>query len=110
MAGGKGPAQKGQRFAGQMVARFQEAGIAAERIPLSGSSPFGSFSGYDLNVPMFGEDYRVECKHSGNGFRILYGWLEHGQNDFLIVRADRSEPLAVVPLSMLIKWTKGIPK
>jgi hypothetical protein len=85
---------------------FQEHGIAAERIPLSGSSPFGSFSGYDLNVPLLGRDLRAECKHSANGFQTLYKWLDHGQNDFLIVRADRSPDLAVVPLALLIDLVK----
>jgi hypothetical protein len=107
MAGGKGPRQKGDRFERQIVALFQEHGIAAERIPLSGSSPFGSFSGYDLNVPLFGNDLQAECKHSANGFKTLYGWLEHGNNDFLIVRADRAKPLAVIPMDLLIKLTKS---
>lgn len=94
--------QKGDRFERQIVDFMQERGVAAERIPLSGSSPFGSFSGYDLNVPLLGASLKAECKHMGNGFRTLYGWLAHGSNDFLIIRADRSAPLAVFPLDLLI--------
>lgn len=101
MAGGKSPRQKGDRFERAIVDFFQKRGIAAERIPLSGSSPFGSFSGYDLNVPLFGTDLKAECKHSGGGFKTLYNWLAHGSNDFLIIRADRSAPLAVIPLELL---------
>ena len=107
MAGGKGPRQKGDRFEREVVAFLQERGIAAERIPLSGSSPFGSFSGYDLNVPLLGQDLQAECKHSGGGFKTLYKWLAHGSNDFLIVRADRSAPLAVIPLELLSNLVTG---
>jgi len=107
MAGGKGPRQKGDRFEREVVAFLQERGIAAERIPLSGSSPFGSFSGYDLNVPLMGQDLQAECKHSGGGFKTLYRWLGHGSNDFLIIRADRSASLAVVPLELLANLATG---
>ena len=106
MAGGKSPRQKGDRFERQLVHLFQDHGIAAERIPLSGASPFGTMSGYDLNIPLFGADYRVECKHSGDGFKTLYKWLDHGKNHFLIVRADHSEPLAVIPVSELLEMAR----
>jgi hypothetical protein len=38
----------------------------------------------------------VKCR--GNGFGRLYDWLEG--NDFLIVRADRAEPLVIIPLKL----------
>jgi hypothetical protein len=37
-------------------------------------------------------------KVRANGFRELYRWLI--DRDILIVRADRSEPLVVVPLKL----------
>ena len=52
--------------------------------------------GNDLSVPLLGIDRRIEVKARGNGFRQLYEWLDGA--DFLIVRADRSEPLIVLPL------------
>src|ERR1039458_7237783 len=108
MAGGKGSRQKGDRFEREVVNYFQENGIAAERIPLSGASPFGhSLHGYDLNVPMLGHDHHVECKHIGGGFKTIYKWLGHGNNDFLIIRADRSDALAVMPLDLLVKLIKS---
>jgi hypothetical protein len=55
----------------------------------------GRFGG-DVSVPLLGVDRRVEVKVRGNGFRELYRWLDGA--DFLIVRADRLEPLVVVPL------------
>ena len=46
------------------------------------------------SVPLLGVDRRVEVKCRGVGFRRLCDWLE--SNDFLIVRADRREPLVVI--------------
>ena len=93
--------RKGDNFERAIVKFLTERGITAERIPLSGASPFGSFSGYDLNVMLLGQALKAECKISGDGFKTIYKWLEHGSNDFLIVRADRSKPLAVIPLDLL---------
>ena len=75
---------------------LQERGLAAERVPLSGSAR-GRFGG-DLSVPLLGVDRRVEVKCRGGGFRRLYEWLDG--NDLLIVRADRREPLVVIPLRL----------
>ena len=44
---------------------------------------------------------RVESKVRADGFRELYGWLQG--NDFLVVRADRREPLVVLPLRFAIE-------
>jgi len=41
----------------------------------------------------------------GAGFRQLYSWLDGA--DFLIVRADRSEPLVVVPFHFAIEIAKA---
>ena len=96
MRGGRSPRQKGNRSERALVRYFQDHGFAAERIPLSGSAG-GRFAG-DLSVPVLGVDRRVEVKVRGNGFRELYAWL--GDRDFLIVRADRLEPLVVIPLKL----------
>jgi hypothetical protein len=40
----------------------------------------------------------VEVKCRGDGFRRLYDWLDGA--DFLIVKADRLEPLVVLPLKL----------
>ncbi len=70
--------------------------FAAERIPLSGSAG-GKFAG-DLSVPLLGIDRRVESKVRRGGFRELYRWLT--DRDLLIIRADRLEPLVVIPLKL----------
>jgi Holliday junction resolvase len=85
---------KGNRTERAIVHVLQNAGFAAERVPLSGAAR-GRF-GRDVSVPPLGIDRRVEVKCRGNGFRRLYDWL--GDHDFLIVKADRLEPLVVLPL------------
>jgi Holliday junction resolvase len=99
MTGGRGARQKGNRLERALVRVLQDHGFAAERVPLSGSAG-GSYTG-DLTVPLLGRDLRVEAKARGNGFNQLYGWLDGA--DLLIVRADRSEPLVVLPLKFAIE-------
>src|SRR6516162_6317935 len=90
--------QKGNRVERAIVHALQDAGFAAERVPLSGAAR-GRFGG-DVSVPLLGVDRRVEVKARANGFRELYGWLNGA--DVLVVRADRSEPLVVLPLRFAI--------
>lgn len=103
--GGRASKQKGSRNERGLVRLLIEAGFQAERSPLSGalrSERFGG--GCDVVVSMFGRQCRVEAKHYANGFARLYAWLRGV--DFLIVRADRSEPLVVMPLKALIEIAK----
>jgi Archaeal holliday junction resolvase (hjc) len=87
---------KSNRAERALTAYLQERGFAAERVPLSGSAG-GSFIG-DITVPLLGRDLVVEVKVRANGFRELYRWLL--DRDLLIVRADRREPLVVLPLRL----------
>jgi len=96
MSGGKASRYKGNRAERAIVRYLQDHGFAAERVPLSGSAG-GSYFG-DLIVPVLNVDRVVEVKVRANGFRELYRWLI--DRDILIVRADRSEPLVVVPLKL----------
>jgi hypothetical protein len=64
-------------------------------VPLSGAAR-GRFGG-DVSVPLLGVDRRIEVKARRNGFAQLYAWL--GDHDFLILKADRKEPLVVLRLS-----------
>lgn len=107
--------QKGDRMERAMVRLLQEAGIAAERIPMSGSAG-GSFCG-DLTVPIhtYGldgggtfyetHDRRFECKKRANGFRELYAWI--AEHYGLIVAADRETPLVVLRISDFVELVKG---
>jgi hypothetical protein len=96
MRGGRASRQKGNRAERAIVRFLQDRGFAAERVPLSGSAG-GSYLG-DLTVPVIGVDRVVEVKCRADGFRELYRWLI--DRDILIVRADRSEPLVVLPLRL----------
>jgi Holliday junction resolvase len=101
--GGRASRDKGNRLERSLVHALQNAGFAAERVPLSGAAR-GRFGG-DLSVPLLGVDRRVEVKCRGDGFRQLYTWLDGA--DFLIVRADRSEPLVVIPLRLAVEIAKA---
>jgi hypothetical protein len=91
--------QKGNRTERAIVRMLQGAGFGAERVPLSGACR-GRFGG-DVSVPLLGIDRRVEVKARANGFRRLYEWL--GDHDFLVIKADRLEPLCVVPLRLAVE-------
>jgi Holliday junction resolvase len=103
MSGGRSPRQKGNREERALVRFLQANGFAAERVPCSGSAG-GSYLG-DLTLPILGVDRCVEVKVRGNGFSQLYRWL--ADRDLLIVRADRCEPLVVVPLRLAIEIAKA---
>lgn len=96
MKGGKASRQKGDRAERALVKFLKDRGFGAERVPLSGAAG-GSYLG-DVTVPILGVDRVVEVKVRAAGFVELYRWLE--QRDLLIVRADRKEPLCVVPLRL----------
>jgi Holliday junction resolvase hjc len=93
---GRASREKGNRAERAIVRYLLEHGFAAERVPLSGSAG-GSYVG-DLTVPILGTSRTVEVKARAKGFRQLYDWLI--DRDILIVRADRSEPLVVLPLKL----------
>jgi hypothetical protein len=94
--GGRASRDKGNRKERYIVRRLQDQGFAAERVPLSGSAG-GSYLG-DLTVPILNVDRCVEVKCRAKGFKQLYDWLIN--RDILIVCADRSEPLVVIPLRL----------
>src|SRR3954447_7290253 len=96
MSGGRASRDKGSRAERAIVKFLQERGFAAERVPLSGAAG-GSYLG-DLTVPLLNIDRVVEVKCRPDGFRELYKWPE--ARDLLIVRADRKEPLVVLPLRL----------
>jgi Holliday junction resolvase len=96
MIGGRASRQKGNRTERAIVRFLQEQGFAAERVPLSGAAR-GRFGG-DVSIPVCGRDLRCEVKSRANGFQRLYTWL--GNSDLLILRANRSELLVVLPLKL----------
>jgi len=89
---GKKSRDKGQREERAIVHAFQDAGIAAERIPLSGAAG-GSFAG-DVSIPVMNTDRTFEAKVRADGFKQIYDWL--GDNYGLFLRRDRSPRLVVL--------------
>jgi hypothetical protein len=95
-SGGRAPRQKGNRTERALRHYLMQRGFAAERVPLSGSAG-GRFAG-DLLFTLAGRDNIVEVKCRSNGFTQLYEWLDG--RDMLIVKADRREPLVILPLAL----------
>ena len=89
---GRRSRNKGMRGERALVRFFQSHGLAAEKI--SGMYRPGA----DLSLPLLGVDREVEVKVRAHGFRELYAWL--AGRDILVIRADRREPLCVVPLRL----------
>ncbi len=96
--GGRASRQKGNRLERAIVRLFQDHGVGAVRVPLSGSAG-GSYSG-DLTVPILGRNLVVEAKARANGFAQFYSWLEG--RDALIIKADRRNSLVVLPLRVAV--------
>jgi hypothetical protein len=96
MTGGRAPRSKGDRLERAIVKLLQDHGLAAERVPLSGSAG-GRYLG-DLTTPCCGRDITVEAKARGAGFRQLYKWLEG--RDAQVIRSDRCDALVVLPLKL----------
>jgi hypothetical protein len=55
-------------------------------------------AGHDLDVQIRGRTLRAEVKSRATGFGTIYSWL--ADRDVLIVKADRREPLVVLPLAL----------
>lgn len=94
---GKSQRDKGARVERELVNRLSEAGITAERVPLSGGAG-GSYTG---DIIIEGAKAEVKARKEGTGFALLYRWL--GDNDYLIVKTDRKEPLVVMEMHQFEK-------
>lgn len=90
---------KGARFERAIVHAFQDAGIAAERIPLSGAAG-GKFAG-DVTAPILGRDRIFECKKRADGFAEIYRWL--AANYGVVLSRDRAEPLIAIRLADFVE-------
>ena len=96
---GKASRDKGARTERECVHILQDAGLAAERVPLSGAAG-GRFSG-DISVPVLGVDRLGEVKCRADGFKAIYQWL--AENDFLVLKADNKPALVVFRLAEMAK-------
>jgi hypothetical protein len=99
MSGGRNPKRKGTRVERELVNELVALGLPCFRTPLSGAA--GGQWSCDIHVSLLGRTHRVEVKPRGDGFRQLYSWLNN--SDLLIVKADRRDPLAVLPLALVVE-------
>ncbi len=61
--------------------------------------------GEDLRVVVGDVERLVEVKCRATGFAQLYGWMNG--RDLLIIKADRREPLVVLPLALAAEIAKA---
>ena len=87
--------RKGAKEENSIKRLLQAKGFAAEKI----SRMYRP--GEDLTLSLLGADRAIEVKVRGTGFAQLYKWLQ--SRDILIVRSDRKQALAIVPLRFAIE-------
>lgn len=98
---GKKSRDKGNRVERLLVNKLKEAGLDAQRVPLSGACQ-GDFAG-DIQIKLENQTLLVEVKarKNGQGFKVLEGWL--GDNDMLFLKRDNQEPLVTLKWETLIE-------
>ncbi len=67
--------------------------------------PEGALVFEELSLPLLGVDRIIEVKVRARGFAQLYDWLEG--RDLLVIRADRIEPLIVLPVKLAIQIARA---
>jgi len=95
--------RKGNRIEREIVNLLNEAGIHAERVPLSGQVG-GSFAGDIIIEGMYRAE--VKARASGSGYTVIERWK--GDNDILFLKRDRQEPLVVVDLNLFTVLLSGV--
>lgn len=98
---GRPSRDKGARFELEVVALAQEHGLQAVRVPLSGATRYAKD---DVEItPGFAPErpWRGECKRR----KALPQWLNSALDgcDFVALRADRREGVAIIPLRTLME-------
>jgi hypothetical protein len=100
----KSQRDKGARIEREIVNLHKEAGVHAERVPLSGASRYQG-DGHDVDIYPWGREEspllaEVKSRGEGQGFTLLERWL--ADYDVLFLRRDRKTPLVVVPWDVWI--------
>lgn len=104
---GKASRDKGGRREREVVNFWRERGVKSDRVPLSGAHG-GEYAG-DVDLYAFGRDQaplvgEVKARGDGGGFKTIARWL--GQNDFLVLHADKEARLYVVPERIMERLIK----
>lgn len=91
---------KGRRLENMVVKRLEDAGIASERVPLS-----GSLGGkYSSDVVIGSVDHplgRIECKNRESIADYMWDYLD--PVDYLVLKKNHKDPLVVMRLDQLIE-------
>ncbi|HEV2100518.1 MAG TPA: hypothetical protein VGR45_16565 [Stellaceae bacterium] len=100
----KASREKGLRREREIVARHIEAGIIAERVPLSGAQRYQG-NGADVDVYAFGNDAaplvtEVKARANGEGFTTIERWLSDADALFLV--RDQELPGQPAPLPLVV--------
>jgi Holliday junction resolvase len=87
--------RKGDRCEREIVQRHLDAGVHAERCPLSGASHFRG-SSHDIDLYPFGRDEapivaEVKSRKNGSGFTQLEKWRG------LFLRRNHADPMVLLP-------------
>jgi len=90
---------KGTRVEKEVAERLNKlSGVTCRRQP--GSGIYSDFP-HDCYLQVRDMRFILECKARKSGLKSIQGWL--GKADILVMRPDRSEPYAVMPLHILEK-------
>ena len=97
--------RKGYYNERKVVTLLNEAGIPAERVPLSGA--LGRVGGMDLrgDIDIMDMKAEVKARANGQGFTVLEKWKK--DNDVLILRRDRQDPMVCMDWDVYIKLMRA---
>lgn len=86
---------------------WQALGVHCKRV--LGSGAFKAYSA-DLAGDLNLNGLLVECKRrkGADGFKSIYSWFEQDGADLLVIRADRSPRLYVIPESLMVKFAEDM--
>jgi len=82
---------------------WTDLGVPCKRVLGSGS--FKQYSP-DLAGDVHLNGLLVECKRrkGADGFKSLYTWFKQDEADLLVIRADRSPRLYVIPEALMVRF------
>ena len=97
---GKMSRTKGAVYERELVNQFRDAGLKAQRVPLSGATEYAKgdvevTAGFDGKTVYVGEAKRRKA---------LPEWIEAalGENDFMVMREDNGKSLVVIRLPFFV--------
>lgn len=99
--------QRGYELEKEVQDFWREHGAECKRV--LGSGAFKAYSA-DLAGDLNLNGLLVECKRrkGAAGFKSLYTWFEQDDADLLVIRADRSPRLYVLPEPLMLKFAEAM--